>query len=291
MKKIVALALCLIMALSLATVAFGATTYKDGENYYCKDFGGTFTYHKAVAAKEGATGALAYFYDGTTVLVPCESTEDGAKAMKAGAAEGDAVLGYVKSVESVGYNYVGKAVAKSTLSCTTDGIAKGYYADVDYDDKIDDNEYFVASDTGAVTLLVDGKLVKVAPQTIVKGSHVLYLYKTEKVSDGVYAYKCAKCGQVFNCTTDKAYAGDNYAEYDVAEAAAASAVYYADGYKAMVDATKPWAETDMFIIGAGTAASGVTSAKTFDAGVALYAGMALMSVAGSAVVIGKKKEF
>ena len=33
----------------------------------------------------------------------------------------------------------------------------------------------------------------------------------------------------------------------------------------------------------------VESAKTFDAGVALYAGMAIMSVAGSAVVIGKKK--
>lgn len=34
-----------------------------------------------------------------------------------------------------------------------------------------------------------------------------------------------------------------------------------------------------------------TSPKTFDAGVALYVGMALTSVAGSAVVIGKKKEF
>ena len=33
------------------------------------------------------------------------------------------------------------------------------------------------------------------------------------------------------------------------------------------------------------------SPKTFDAGIAMYAGMALMSVAGSAVVIGKKKEF
>ena len=35
----------------------------------------------------------------------------------------------------------------------------------------------------------------------------------------------------------------------------------------------------------------ISSPKTFDAGVAMYAGMALMSVAGSAVVIGKKKEF
>ena len=36
---------------------------------------------------------------------------------------------------------------------------------------------------------------------------------------------------------------------------------------------------------------GVNSAKTFDAGVAMYVGMSLLSVAGGAVVIGKKKEF
>ena len=45
----------------------------------------------------------------------------------------------------------------------------------------------------------------------------------------------------------------------------------------------------------GTAASGNTgsasSPKTFDAGIAMYVGMALTSVAGSALVIGKKKEF
>ena len=33
------------------------------------------------------------------------------------------------------------------------------------------------------------------------------------------------------------------------------------------------------------------SPKTFDAGIAMYVGMALTSVAGSALVIGKKKEF
>ena len=37
--------------------------------------------------------------------------------------------------------------------------------------------------------------------------------------------------------------------------------------------------------------STTTSPKTFDAGIAMYVGMALTSVAGSAVVIGKKKEF
>ena len=48
------------------------------------------------------------------------------------------------------------------------------------------------------------------------------------------------------------------------------------------------------LLGSKTTAAGTTtngSPKTFDAGIAMYAGMALMSVAGSAVVIGKKKEF
>ena len=41
----------------------------------------------------------------------------------------------------------------------------------------------------------------------------------------------------------------------------------------------------------GTATGNTPSPKTFDAGIAMYVGMALTSVAGSAVVIGKKKEF
>ena len=41
----------------------------------------------------------------------------------------------------------------------------------------------------------------------------------------------------------------------------------------------------------GTATENKPSPKTFDAGIAMYVGMALTSVAGSAVVIGKKKEF
>ena len=41
----------------------------------------------------------------------------------------------------------------------------------------------------------------------------------------------------------------------------------------------------------GTTTENKPSPKTFDAGIAMYVGMALTSVAGSAVVIGKKKEF
>ena len=43
--------------------------------------------------------------------------------------------------------------------------------------------------------------------------------------------------------------------------------------------------------GTTTGTTNKPSPKTFDAGIAMYVGMALTSVAGSAVVIGKKKEF
>ena len=51
---------------------------------------------------------------------------------------------------------------------------------------------------------------------------------------------------------------------------------------------------DWYVVGDNTKTpdkTGVDSAKTFDAGVAMYVGMSLLSVAGGAVVIGKKKEF
>ena len=65
-----------------------------------------------------------------------------------------------------------------------------------------------------------------------------------------------------------------------------------------IDVTKafePTAATVMYTLTAGST-TGTTnttkpSPKTFDAGIAMYVGMALTSVAGSAVVIGKKKEF
>ena len=53
------------------------------------------------------------------------------------------------------------------------------------------------------------------------------------------------------------------------------------------------AGTDTWYFPAAAASTTTTtsSPKTFDAGIAMYVGMALTSVAGSAVVIGKKKEF
>ena len=292
MKKIVALVLALVMVMGLATVATAAT-FEDGKQYYIVDMG-TFTYEEGQAASlADGDGWIEYFTDGTTNMVVCAAGDKGAKAVKAGSAEGDAVLGYAKVYAGeLLYNYAGTAVAKSDLSCTTDQYAAGFTADKDYDGKIEADEYFTADASGTTKLLVAGKVVKVAPQTPVAGSHVLYLYKTAKVSDGVFAYKCGVCGDVFNCTTNKALAGANPAKYDVADATTAKAVFFAEGYEALDDTDKTWAVTDMFIIGAGsvsdTATDKVESAETFDAGIAMYVGMSVMAAAGSAVVLKKK---
>ena len=136
--------------------------------------------------------------------------------------------------------------------------------------------YFVASDAeSAVYVLLNGKLVSVTlagEQTLVGHTWVA----VEK--DGkVVSYKCSDCGTV--ASIYKTYAAAKASGLKNVEAFVnddGETIYlaYTDG---KTDTTKP-TDTNK-------------SPKTFDAGIAMYVGMALTSVAGSAVVIGKKKEF
>ena len=112
------------------------------------------------------------------------------------------------------------------------------------------------------------------------------------------------CGAVFACTNDEAVLTKNsikikdtvsYNSY------AADCVYrdndhnfawgeqYADSY-AYTWQLKAGSNSSN---GSGSSNTGkpVASPKTFDAGIAAYVGLSLLSVAGGAVVIGKKKEF
>ena len=130
-------------------------------------------------------------------------------------------------------------------------------------DKAGTTKLYVKAETGTA-LLVDGAVVTATEIGVLAdqlNEHVWKLSIDEKTA------KCTVCGldgtvytKVSAIPTDKAY-----------DAVAGVYVAY----------TAP----------AGTTAGGKGSPKTFDAGIAMYAGMALMSVAGSAVVIGKKKEF
>ena len=129
-------------------------------------------------------------------------------------------------------------------------------------DKAGTTKLYVKAETGTA-LLVDGAVVTATELGVLAdqlNEHVWKLSIDEKTA------KCTVCGldgtvytKVSAIPTDKAY-----------DAVAGVYVAY----------TAPT-----------TTAGGKGSPKTFDAGIAMYAGMALMSVAGSAVVIGKKKEF
>lgn len=314
MKKIVALVLSLVMALSLCTVAFAELKNND----VLVSEGGVEVTYKAAKANKDGSGYLAHFVAGDHYYVACEKGAEGAIALYDKDSEqlaGDEPVAYIKdaSEDDVIYNLTGKAVKESKWSCTSDEHAKGYEADGEYYVDADDDE------TVYDVMNVDGKLVKVVEdESFIKGSHLLYQYKSKPVSTGVYVYKCAFCGKEFNCAMSKAYAGTNYVEYQVDETMLALLsgdrsldeiigigqefgvservvtywVKVADslGLLDNLDALDPGT---LYIIGAAstTDKDGVTSAKTFDAGIAMYVGMSLLSVAGGAVVIGKKKEF
>ena len=280
MKKIVALALCLALALALCTVAFAAPTATVGD-VYDKDITAkiatvTATYVAAEDPTKDTQGSIAYYdlddtattYTGEYVVVAKKADADLAIYTAAG-------WKYLDEVTVTDYDFVGTKVGGCYAKCVFAASGATAANDIDYFtfvDLSDGKTYFAYENASAVkTLLVNGKIVKVATPVLADdmvSAHVWEVASYE--ADGITAATVA-------CKTCKATAKvATYAEYLAADKTlAVQTTGIGTGYA---------------ILGAASNA-GVTSAKTFDAGVALYAGMALMSVAGSAVVIGKKKEF
>ena len=122
-------------------------------------------------------------------------------------------------------------------------------------------------------LMVDGVLT---PVTLVAAANDVdwvrhsAVYTYDKDYD-VVAIKCGECGVVANI-----YA--NYAAVPKAEKPFAIALGGGEYYV--------WTAA----VEAPAASDKVESAQTYDAGIAMYVGMSVMAAAGSAVVIGKKRE-
>ena len=297
MKKIIATVLAMVMALALCTTAFAApvagyTGYTRGGDKLMADATNaeSFSVEANEAAFDKATGAgnVAYYtvsdataantgYNGD--YIKADKTDFDLQLTKAGAS-----TLYLKHVNE-GAEYVAKVEAFTKIGAKCgqlDVDADGtYYVNTSkYTDtngtKDAGEAYFMASDAqGAVYVLLNGKLVSVTladEQTLVGHTWVA----VEK--DGkVVSYKCSDCGTV--ASIYKTYAAAKASGLKNVEAFVnddGETIYlaYTDG---KTDTTKP--------------ADGTSSPKTFDAGIAMYVGMALTSVAGSAVVIGKKKEF
>ena len=145
-------------------------------------------------------------------------------------------------------------------------LTNTYYISTDEDGV---NTYY--SKGGTDNILVDGKLVAV---TVLgdDSNLVEHSWKVDTLNkdNTVATYKCKECGTVATV----------YKTKDAAEAAGCKVVEIYKGEVLGYGAAATGTKTD-----------GTSSPKTFDAGIAMYVGMALTSVAGSAVVIGKKKEF
>ena len=290
MKQIIATVLAMVMALALCTTAFAVDVADlDGNGYagYNKAgneiTAGTVYGYEAVAAtftKATGAGNVAHYKvytvanDAATeygTYVKADKTDFDLKLTKSGAA-----TLYLKEVVSA--NYVAKAEAFTKignkcgmLDADTDCV---YYTNTSKYQSSDDTVYFVQlEDEGETNVLVNGKLVSV--EVVANAELVGHTWVAVEKDGKVVSYKCSECGQTA-------------AIYKTKDAAKASGLKNIEAYVDDEGNSIFLAWTD------GTtkpADSTNKSPKTFDAGIAMYVGMALTSVAGSAVVIGKKKEF
>ena len=317
MKKIVALVLSLVMALSLCTVAFAAgydleVTVK-GQHEKYDDLKFVEQKDDVLAHYEGKTHSewfvettdddvydnennfvVTYQKDGKAVyLLRVESTDLKVNALKATAVAEHKYVG------------CGDENDKAPKNCYKDVKDKNYWV------KLGDND----EHTG-IYVTVDGKydnVVEVRAATVfgapdydktaevVPAGHLMVLvkknieYKTStdgKIVKDVNEYKCYFCNRTFY-GSDFPYStpetADTYSSTFANELVKAKFVNVEDGV-ILGDVAYYWT-TDKDNDTKTDDTNKVPSAKTFDAGVAMYVGMSLLSVAGGAVVIGKKKEF
>lgn len=275
MKKIVSLVLCLALVLALCTVAFAAS-YVSGKAYAVVDgkvaeATASPTDVKFVAA-DADEQTIAHYEIGGKTYVVVDKADDADYAVRSGSSWlylEEADVEYIAEGE-----LVGKTVKEDDATCKTfyqenaENVTGRHVASYVEDDET----YYVVVKAGEEAekyLLIGGKMYGILGKAKHAEHDWVYGYAEDKIT--VTGRSCPDCGK-----TQKA-------------------VSYNDWLLLAANKRNKDVENGYFEKGAAPAkdgkTSGVTSAKTFDAGVAMYAGLALMSVAGSAVVIGKKKEF
>ena len=303
MKKIVALVLSLVMAMSLCTVAFAANVQA-----YAKDMvtGKIDTKigveAKKIPAKEDAQGYgwVEYYVakDGSATYIVCDK-DDADFAIYTN----NGFTTWVRSDLTEDYAWYEFSVTAQKATDKKATCDKAHFLDDGYLDKngnfyveADDalngvNSYRVKSGNKVITVYD-----AVANFNYIAASHI---FGEPKANDktGYDEVTCLVCKGVFAATSDEAVLTKNKV------AIKATFAYDAeDAHDVYTENDYSWNWGDKFAdsydyvwsLKAGTAAGtkdGVNSAKTFDAGIAMYVGMSLLSVAGGAVVIGKKKEF
>ena len=276
MKKIIATVLAMVMALALCTTAFAATGdtvegYLKGTNVGASAVKTTLTYTGNTDPKttDGKTvaGVYAHYTEATYGdYIVVNSLADATAVLYSDEACKNVIM-YLGQVEVVSY-FTGKVYNDFADVCGKFDKPASYDATKTYYTYEDNGTTKLAvaagsSETADKLLTVDGKVVRVVTLAATKVQHTA----VPTVKDGkITGYTCSKCKAV-------AVEAPNYASIPAgADTTNLTGNWY------WTTSTTPSTDKN-------------TSPKTFDAGIAMYVGMALTSVAGSAVVIGKKKEF
>lgn len=291
MKKIVAVVLAMVMALALCTTAFAATTETkvDKTGYSLlkvqdnstvtidgDEFSKTVTDAKVVTS--GSKTTTTYYADKYVI-----KTEENNVKSDVTFYACDAAIATHKLVKGTTVVFLTTA----DLSAGTEKVATAFVeakkaadqkcGDVTADAYTIEGKNYVAG--GANFAVLNGKFVTYGAESttvehkFTKAEAKISGYFTTDTKGVVNTVKCETCEKSFNVVdkVDKTYTGS-------------------------VVTTTAFGGTQYILTGTATATPAgstgtTTSPKTFDAGIAMYVGMALTSVAGSAVVIGKKKEF
>ena len=286
MKKIIATALAMVMALALCTTAFAADNYDLYLANSTNISGKVIAANGAVAEKTNksinitaaasysdGTGNLEYLSDPTDSAIYVKTTTPTVADYAVTVTGKKDILFYVTKVDAAP-NYIASAKAFTDF-----GYKCGQVVNTDNSKYYEittgtlTGKVFKADDAGTNSVLVDGKLVKLADTNATVKDHT-WVVSASKVENGKVVPTEAVCGICGSKTT---------AIYKTGEAPAGSKTETLTGVDGYVVVPNGASTT--------TPAGNTTSPKTFDAGIAMYVGMALTSVAGSAVVIGKKKEF
>ena len=290
MKKIIATVLAMVMALALCTTAFAAETTttikKDGYSVATID-NSTITAVAADFTKTTKDNKVVTDSTGTTTTVyPACYTIGTQKyyVVDAGVAEyklikDNAVVEYLTTVDLKDgvSDVVSSAVAAKDsaddLVCG-DYVTKTAGVETPVAVYVVDGKAYVQATSGKAALL-NGKVVFYGAEATAK-DHVFTKMNTTTDNKGkIVSITCDSCKKSFTVVESGKVPANYAGKIDALTLANAGRVILL-GSTTTLDSGKT---------------NTTTSPKTFDAGIAMYVGMALTSVAGSAVVIGKKKEF
>ena len=316
MKKIIATVLAMVMALALCTTAFAAgTAITDKANVPNANTDDTVAHDvtwnntgKALTATKSTNAPMDTYWTADGEGLYYVWNADMAKFVQ--------ITNNEKAVIEAGYDKTTKLVLDKNAvaaTCTDAGSLFNVYSKVD-----GSASYVLVSDVVAYNAKQTNDANKIAePATKyffgTKSSNVVAYYAAGTAADQVdYAlkaghvlvkdgttygtaksdvYKCAICGSRFvvGPTVDTGDLKSEFYTYDAATVAS-----YANEHGILLKNILR-SNATLYLVEAGKTTTPSTdkntSPKTFDAGIAMYVGMALTSVAGSAVVIGKKKEF